>query len=262
MTALILAALALGPLLADTGSNRGAPVYTADSIANTAGSVADFYAANTFLTIYGKNLAYVTKAITADDIRAGILPTVLIGTGVRVLINQIPAVIYYVSPTLVNLLVPSSLIAGPAVVQLVVDGLAGPAITITLGESAPALFQMDAVTVIATHADGSLVTTTAPAHGGEVTVLYASGLGVTIPAVIPNQLPQTAAQIASIADFHVFLNGVMVDQRRIDYAGVTPGYAGLFQINLRLPDDTPTNPEIRIGPVDRMSPAGRFLIVQ
>src|SRR6202012_259181 len=106
-------ALVLGPLVADS-SGSSAPVYTADSIANTASNVANFYAPNTFITIYGENLAFVTKAMTAEDISGGILPTVLIGTGVRVLVNQIAANIWYVSPTQVNILVPTILIAGPA----------------------------------------------------------------------------------------------------------------------------------------------------
>src|SRR6266849_968470 len=160
--AFLLAALALGPLVADTSGTVG-PFYPADSIANTAASVAGFYAPDTFITIYGQNLAYVTRQITTDDIHGGVLPTVLIGTGVRVLVNQIEANIYYVSPGQVNLLIPPLLVAGPATVQLVVDGLAGPPVTIQLTAAAPALFQVDARTVVAAHSDGSLVTQTAPA---------------------------------------------------------------------------------------------------
>jgi uncharacterized protein (TIGR03437 family) len=151
--ACLLAALVFGPLLADTSATAG-PYYTADSIANSAANIAAYYAPDTFITIYGVRLAYNTRAMTVDDIRAGVLPTVLIGTGLRVLVNQIEANIYYVSPTQVNLLVPPLLVAGPATVQLVVDGLAGPPVNISLSEAAPALFQSDASTVVATHADG------------------------------------------------------------------------------------------------------------
>ncbi len=257
----LLAALALGPLLADTSGPNGAPSYTADSIANTASSIAGFYAPDTFISIYGKNLAYVTKAISPNDIAAGTLPTALIGTGVRVLINQIAADIWYVSPTLVNLLIPSSLVAGPAIVQLEVNGIAGPPIAITLGTAAPSMFQMDAATVLAIHGDGSLITATAPGRRGEEIVIFATGLGPTVPAAVPNQVPQTAARLAA-KDFQVFLNGVAVDPVRINYAGVTPGYAGLFQINVTIPADAPSNPEIRMGSGGILSPPGRFVLVQ
>jgi uncharacterized protein (TIGR03437 family) len=261
VTAFLLAVLALGPQVADTSGSAG-PFYTADSIANTASSIAGFYAPNTFVTIYGQGLAYVKRAMTQDDIRAGMLPTVLIGTGVRVLINSIPADIYYVSPTQVNLLIPTLLVAGPAIIQLIVDGLAGPPISITLDAAAPAMFQLDANTVLATHLDYSLVTAAAPAVAGEEIVLYATGLGPTIPAAIPNQIPEEIAWLASMSSFQIVLNGVPIDPLRIDYAGVTPGYAGLYQINFRLPNDAPQNPEIRVGNGNALSPPVRYLPVQ
>jgi uncharacterized protein (TIGR03437 family) len=122
-------------------ADPGFPYYTAQSIANSAANTAGYYTPNSFLSIYGQNLAYVTKPMSSDDIRAGQLPTVLEGTGVRVLINQIFADVYYVSPGQVNVLIPPSLTAGPVTVQLVNDGLAGPPVTITLSASAPVLFE-------------------------------------------------------------------------------------------------------------------------
>lgn len=256
-----MAALVIGPLVAGS-SDSSAPLYTADSIANTAANVANFYAPNTFVTIYGENLAYVTAAISAEDINGDELPTVLIGTGVRVNVNQISADIYYVSPGQVNILLPSNLIAGPATVQLEVNGIAGPAVAITLGATAPALFQIDASTVLGTHGDGSLITAAAPAHAGEEIVLWATGLGPTAPAAIPNELPETAAPLAAMGQFQVLLNGVAVDSRNVAYAGAVPGYAGLFQINVTLPTDTPQNPEVRVATADATSVAQRYLPVQ
>lgn len=252
----LLAAL----VLAQTSGSG--PYYTADSIANSAASVAGLYAPNTFVTIYGVNLAYNTVALTAADVSNGTLPTVLGSTGVRVLINNIPANIYYVSPTQVNLLIPTSLIAGPAVLQLVVDSLAGPAVPIMLQVAAPSFFQSDATTVLAVHLDNSLITAASPARPGEIVVLYASGLGPTNPAAIPDQIPQQAASVTPISSFSLLLNGVAVDPRLILYAGVVPTYAGLFQINLQLPPDAPANPQIRIGYAGILSPAGPVLPLQ
>jgi uncharacterized protein (TIGR03437 family) len=256
-----LAALAFGPQRVE--STPGAPYYTAASIANSAANVAGFYTPNSFISIYGQNLSYVTKPIGVGDIGAGgILPWSLTGTNVGVLINLIPADVYFVSPNQVNVLIPPSLIPGPAIVELQNDGLYGPAIQIALVSAAPVLFQSDATTAIATHGNGPLVTAAAPAQPGEVVVLYATGLGPTAPASLPNQIPQFAASIVDLADFRLLLNGSAVDPRLVFYAGVTPGYAGLFQINLRLPDNCPPNPEIRVGFGDQLSPAGLFLPIQ
>ena len=61
------------------------------------------------------------------------------------------------------------------------------------------------------------------------------------------------------ADFRVVLNGADVDRGNIQYAGVTPGFAGLFQINLVLPADAPASPQIQIGYGSQLSPAGVIL---
>jgi uncharacterized protein (TIGR03437 family) len=258
----LLVGLLLSTRLVSAQSSPGFPYYTPDSIANSAANVAGYYAPNSFVSIYGQNLAYVTKPISSEDIQGDELPTVLLGTGVRVLINLIPANIYYVSPGQVNALIPPSLIAGPAMLQLVNDGLAGPPVSITLSGAAPVLFQADAVNVVATHGNGPPVTPQQPAMPGEIVVLYATGLGATLPAAIPNQIPQAAAWIADIADFRVLLNGVEVDPANIQYAGVTPGFGGLFQINLLLPNDAPPNPQIQIGYGSQLSPSGRILPLQ
>jgi uncharacterized protein (TIGR03437 family) len=256
-----IAALALAPLIAG-GADPGAPEYSADSIVNPIAAVAGMYAPNSFITIYGSRLSYVTRAMGPDDLRAGTLPTVLIGTGVRVLINHLPANIYYVSPTQVNVLAPASLVAGPATVQLINDGLAGPAIDIRLDPVAPALIELSGTVVLAAHLDGTAIGPDTPARRGEVVVVYATGLGPTVPPAIPNRLPDGAAPLARLADFQVCLNGVPVPASQIFYAGISPPYAGLFQINLRIPDDAPQDPEIRSGFPEQMSQAGGILPIR
>jgi uncharacterized protein (TIGR03437 family) len=251
----------LGALVLAQTSGSG-PYYTAESIANSAAGVAGLYAPNTFVTIYGTNLAYTTAALSASDVSGGVLPTVLGGTGVHVLINNIPANIYYVSPTQVNLLIPTSLTAGPAMLQLVVDALAGPAIPIMLLNAAPSFFQSDATTVLGIHLDGTTITAASPAKAGEIVVLFASGLGPTNPAAIPDQIPQTAATVTPLSSFSMLINGVAVSPQQILYAGVVPTFAGLFQINVQLPGNTPGNPQIQIGYGGTFSPTGRVLPVQ
>lgn len=244
MRALVLsvAAFSLASLL-----KADAPVYSAGSLVNSADNQPGWLAPNTIATLYGKFLAYNTVTLTSNDIRGGILPTVLPSTGVRVLVNGLPGNPYYVSPTQINFLVPPNLLPGPATVQLVIDGLAGPPISITLGAAAPALFQLDPQTIIATHADGSLITQAASAKPGDVVVLYATGLGQTVPPVGYGELPTGAAQLQMLASFRVLLDGNPVDSSAIAYAGIAPGFAGLYQINLAIPASTGSNPEIRLA---------------
>ena len=133
----------------------------------------------------------------------------------HVLINQTLANIYYVSPGQVNILVPPSISPGPATIQLVNDTLAGPPVRVTLLAAAPGLFQLDQSTVIAQHANGTLVNAGAPAQRGEIVILYCTGLGVTDPAAVANQPPTRDAPIARLSDFRVWLNGAAVDPAAI-----------------------------------------------
>lgn len=261
MGALLGEALLLGTLVFFQSGPSSSPYYTEASIANTAASIAGYYAPNSFVTVYGVNLAFTTAALTADDIAAGMLPIDLPGTGVHVLINQTAADIYYVSPGQINLLIPNYLAAGPATLQIEVDGVAGPAVEITLTAVAPAMYQTDATTVLAIHLDGTIVSSTAPAQPGEVIVFWATGLGPTLPEPEPNQVPESAATLAT-PGFDVWLNGAPVDTELILYAGVSPGFAGLYQINLKLPADAPANPQIQIGWSGQLSPPQLFLPVQ
>ena len=57
---------------------------------------------------------------------------------------------------------------------------------------------------------------------------------------------QFAAYITARDSLQVLLNGVAIDPQLVLYAGVTPGYSGLYQINFTIPAGAGTNPEIRV----------------
>jgi uncharacterized protein (TIGR03437 family) len=260
-TVALLATAFLGSCLLAEGSRRvSAPTYSATSIVNSASNQAGPVAPNTIVSLYGTDLAFVTRAITADDLRGGqILPTALIDTGVRVSVGNLSANIYFVSPTQINFLIPASLIAGPVGVRVVLNGQGGPAVKIDLSTAAPALFQGDSQFVVGTRPDGSVITKDKPIRPGEIVVLYATGLGIADPNLPDGQLPTMAVVIQRISEFRVQIGGVTVPASSVYYAGLTPGFAGLYQVNLKIPDTLDQNPEIRIGFDGQMSPSNVLL---
>jgi uncharacterized protein (TIGR03437 family) len=256
----LLATLVFGPaLMADTSAPRDAPFYATSSIVNSADNQAGPLAPNTIGTIYGKGLSYVTRALAPEDVIGGVLPNGLPGTGVNILIGGVPANIFYVSPTQINFLVPCILRPGRTDLQIVMNGISGPLVPFDLAPSSPAIFQLDVQTVIAVRLDGSLVTSDAPARPRDIIVIYATGLGDTVPAEIFGNVAAMAAPLKQLADFKLLLDGVAVDRSLVLYAGIAPGFAGLYQINLRLPDGVGSNPQIQIGLADAHSPAGLIL---
>lgn len=248
------AALLGSPSGAETSAPRQAPSYTEASVVNGASYEPGAVAPNTFITIWGRNLAYNTRGLAAGDVANGRLPTALPGAGVRVWIGGLAAFLYYVSPGQVNVLVPPNLSPGETRLQLQLDSIWGPAIPLTIAPSAPALFQIEAGAAIAAFSDGSVATAEAPARPGDVVVLYATGLGATTPRIGYGEIPNGLTWLASLDKFRVLIEGVEISSSCVSYAGAAPGFGGLYQINLQLPQDTPRNPRIQVAVDGRISP--------
>lgn len=242
--------------LASPAVPRDAPFYAVNSIVNSADFQTGPLAPGAIGTIFGKGLSYVTKSLSAQDIPGGVLPYGLPGTGVNVLIGGLASNLFYVSPTQINFLIPSILKPGRTDIQVVLDGIAGPDLPFDIAAASPALYQLDAQTAIATRLDGSLITNDAPVQGGNIVTLYATGLGETVPNLIYSNVAAKAAPLKLLSQFKVLLNGNQLDLSLVLYAGVAPGFAGLYQINLQLPNTLDSNPGLQIGLGDALSPAG------
>jgi len=255
---LALSLIPLGTLHAD------APSYSAASIFNACDLSPGPYAPNTVMTILGSGLAFSTQALTSADIAGGTIPTTLNGTGVFV--SGWPAPIFYVSDSQVNFLMPPNQIAGTVTVWVVRQSIAGPQVQLTLVSAAPALFPsaLDPGYAIAQHwPDYSVISPALPAAPAGVVILYATGLGKTnFDPVLPNDIPIYAASIQAMQDFSVYLDGKPMDPSEVLYAGLSPGWAGLYQIDLILPGDVGPNPEIRVAVGAQVSAPGLLLAVQ
>jgi len=221
-----------------------APAYTAAGIVNAATQAAGVLAPNSIATIYGANLSWTTHAVDSGDLVGGTLPFTL--EGVSVSVNGIFGGLFYVSPGQINFLIPYDVAALSAIVYVDRQGIAGPEITIPLANTSPGFFQWNGAFAVATHADGSLITSTAPAQASEIIVLYAAGLGRTSPDVPSGHIVSVATSILYAAELQVLLNGVPCPASSIYYAGLTPGFAGLYQINLLLPAVLPPDPRIQM----------------
>ena len=237
-----------------------APAYSAAGMVNAPNYAPGPFAPNSVATIFGSGLARSSQGLTADVILNNTLPKELNST--RVYVLDEPAPLLYVSDGQVNFLVPGDQLDGDVKIRVVREGVTGPEITVTLVDAAPALFQTAAGYAIAAHVDNSVIAPGSPAQAGEIIVVYACGLGVTQPNPAPGVIPQSAAVIQRLSDLKVYLGGTAIDPASILYAGLTPGSPGLYQINLVLPANLGTDPEIRVAIADQSSPAGLKLAVQ
>lgn len=237
----------------------GPPQYSTGSIVHGATFTSGPFAGNTFISIFGEHLAWSTRSVTQADIRSNRLPTSL--GGVQVLIGPAQAYLVFVSPGQINALVSSDLTAGEYPVRVLRDSWAGPQATVEIRDASPGMFMLEDGYPVVTRPDGSVVDAGNPARAGSIVILWATGLGPTQPAPLPGELPRGAAMLARLNDLEIWLGGTRVPRQHILYAGVAPGFAGLYQINLLLPEDTPRDPEIRIGFAGALSPAEQRIFV-
>jgi uncharacterized protein (TIGR03437 family) len=211
-----------------------APVVTAGNIVSAAASAAGAVAPDSWVTIYGSNLSATTRAWADSDFLNLGMPFSLDGVSVLLNVNNTPRVAYvgYVSPTQVNFLLPSNAGAGATTVQVKNPAGSSTATPITVAASAPQLFTVDGKNVLGTHVNGGLLGKTSPAAPGETIVVYGTGLGPTSPALIPGQVPTVAASLATLPQ--VTIGGTAAT---VIFAGVVPGTAGVYQINVQVPSD-------------------------
>lgn len=236
------------------------PNYSAASIVNAATQTAETLAPNTIATIYGTNLSWTTHALTGFDLNGGTLPNSL--DGVSVYVNGILSSLFYVSPGQINFLIPYDIVASTGTVYVARQGVAGPGVTIPLANTSPGFFEWNGNFALAEHADGSVITASYPAQPGEIVVLYAGGLGRTSPDVPSGHIVSVATSILYESELQILLNGNPCPASSIYYAGVAPGFAGLYQINLLLPSAVTPNPAIQMVIGTQASPGSVLLYVQ
>ena len=90
---------------------------------------------------------------------------------------------------------------------------------------------------------------TKPASRGDVLTIYAIGLGATSPAVATGQPAPSAEPLARLTSTPTVVFSanrigtpidVIVPPTSVAYAGLSPYYAGLYQVNVAIPADSPT----------------------
>jgi uncharacterized protein (TIGR03437 family) len=187
-----------------------------------------------WIEIYGSNLASTTTD-WSKLFQGNNAPTNVGGTTVT--IGGIPAYIDYVSPGQVNAQVPSNLTTGTQ--QLVVSTAAGQSANYSVnvqptsaGLLSPSLTFGGKSYVGAFHsADNTLVTPSSPAKVGETIILYGVGFGPVTPAPAAGQLVQSTNSLTTPVTF--FFGAA---QANTSYFGEIPGYLGLYQFNVVVPN--------------------------
>ena len=178
-----------------------------------------------FMSLFGTGLADSTDSASLP------YPTTLGNTSVTV--NGIAAPIAYASANQVNFLVPYGVTGSTATVIAAKSGTASNSVVMPLQLTAPGAFSVNGSGTglgAITHAAGAIVSTSNPARRGETITIYAAGLG----AVTPTPIDGAIGSGSTVNALAVTIAGQTAS---VTFAGLSPSYPGLYQINVLIPSN-------------------------
>jgi uncharacterized protein (TIGR03437 family) len=183
------------------------------------------------------------------------LPTTL--GGVQVLINGSAVPLFYADANQVDIQIPFTLSTGQVMAQVIRNGQPGNRVSATVDSAAPRLFALRQYPTapdgtpygVAINSDGTPALPASfgngahPAHRGDILTLYALGLGPVSPSVNTGApAPATEPLARTVNQVQVTYGGTAGGSVTVNptYAGLAPNYAGLYQVNVLLPQSAPT----------------------
>jgi len=226
------------------------PTISTGGVLNNANFAAnDPLGVGTIAAVFGEFLADQLAAAPGAP-----LPTTL--SGVRVLVNGRAAPLYFVSPGQINFQVPFETLGGDAIVQVERGGAVGNRVAVNIVPQAGRILVWPGLRHgIIVNADGSLplppgvqlgAFPTKAARPGDVLVIYAIGFGQTAPAVASGAA-SPSGPLAQLSNVIVRFGATTLFDTTIpvaaQFAGLSPGFVGLYQINVQVPRGVPASSE-------------------
>lgn len=202
-------------------------------------------APGSIVSVFGRSLAQGLNPATRIP-----LETTLGGATVNV--GGVDAPLFFSSSGQINVQLPFDLVPNgrsPIVVRTRPQPTAPETIAVpelvTIADVQPAIFT--------TNSQGTgqgaildvqfrLANSSAPAAPGEVVQVFCTGLGITEPRVVSGQTAPSAEPLARVT--------IPVEARgggqtaRVHFAGLAPGFVGLYQVNVEIPAGAGSGPEI------------------
>ncbi|OGT77375.1 MAG: hypothetical protein A3I78_11150 [Gammaproteobacteria bacterium RIFCSPLOWO2_02_FULL_56_15] len=205
-----------------------------NSVANGASFRANSGTApGSIVSIFGTGLADGTQSAVGVPIATTLL-------GIQVSFNNVPAPLFYVSPTQINAQVPFGLPPGSVTVEVRTPSSSGVRQTITVAAAAPGIFttnQQGTGPGAILHADDfRTVSERAPARPGEYISIFCTGLG-ELKSLVAAGNAATYPPPETVLTPEVRVGGILAN---VSFSGLAPGFVGLYQVNVQVPLTAPT----------------------
>jgi uncharacterized protein (TIGR03437 family) len=182
------------------------------------------------ISVYGQQMSAISAATSQIPLPTALAESCLVVNGAA-----IP--LLFVSPTQVNAQLPFNVQGNCAMSIHAPSGISNNYL-FTVSPTAPAVFSAGLADGLATATivradDGQLVTPTNPIHPKDTIVIYLTGMGATFPSIDAGvAAPYSPSLAVATTQPTVTLGGAALE---VQYAGLTPGTVGLYQINAYVP---------------------------
>jgi uncharacterized protein (TIGR03437 family) len=206
------------------------PVVSRESVVNAA-SFTTALAPGALVSIFGRELA-------TGQAQASTLPLPMELSGTSLTINGRSLPVLYVSHTQINAQLPFD-VQGAATLRITTPG-GSTDVPVVISEPAPAIFSTTpdlGRSPAVTHANGALISPSAPAQPGETVSIYLTGLGRPNGEITAGQAAPFVPLLTARGPVEAQVGGVSAPAA---FAGLAPGFAGLYQVNVQVPRQLPT----------------------
>jgi uncharacterized protein (TIGR03437 family) len=184
---------------------------------------------------------------------AGVLPIPKTLEGVQVFVNGVAAPVYEVSQSQISALIPYE-VSGDyfATFQVVVNGSKSNLVTVYADNTAPGIYTLSENGIGAgaiLHSDYTGVKASSPAVPGETVLMFTTGLGAVTPQLADGVAAPSSPLSISLetGEIMVFLDdGADFVSADVTFAGLAPGFAGLYQVNFTLPESGLENGDVDV----------------
>ena len=228
----------------------GEPLIEQNGVVNAASISTDAAVSpGSIAFLFGTNLSAGTEAASSTLP----LPTNLAST--QVLVNGVPAPLFFVSPLQINFQVPPGISGTTMQVVVVSNGVRGLPATVSIVPEDPGIFsiaasgtgqgavQLENSDVIAAPTGSIQGRTTQPVKRGEIVSIFCTGLGAVDPAVEAGQ-PAPGSPLSVTEMTPVVLVGGVPGE--VLSSGLAPGFVGLYRVNVRIPAAAPVGDAVEL----------------
>jgi uncharacterized protein (TIGR03437 family) len=223
-------------------SQEQPPLFNRSGIVSVASSVSfTALAPGSAISIFGNRLAEST-AQGQTPLPSELVDTQLFVAGASpggVSSGLLASPLYYVSQNQVNAQVPYE-VSVDTTLQLIVQrgSTYSVPVQIDMAQAQPAVFSSGDTPGSAgliqvyplTGGQPYFASPSAPAHAGDTIVLYCTGLGLVNPSATDGAAPQQLS--STLSKPQLMVGG---QAAHVSFAGLTPGFAGLYQVNAVVP---------------------------